>query len=113
MAPPVTIFELSPVDLRRFWEKVEVRAPDECWPWRASVAGKGPYGQFYLNGKVRKAHVVAWVAAHGPLAWGLELDHICELKVCCNPAHLDPVTHAVNVQRAARRGAYSRKVAAA
>jgi hypothetical protein len=38
----------------------------------------------------------------GPVPEGLELDHLCENPPCCNPAHLEPVTHAENNRRAAQ-----------
>jgi hypothetical protein len=49
----------------------------------------------------------------GPVAQGLDMDHLCRVHACCNPEHLEPVTHAENVRRGravdvARRLAASR-----
>ena len=36
---------------------------------------------------------------HGPVPEGLELDHLCRIRHCVNPDHVEPVTCAVNVRR--------------
>lgn len=46
------------------------------------------------------AHRATWVAANGrQVPRGLVLDHLCRNKWCCNPDHLEPVTHAENIAR--------------
>lgn len=79
----------------RFWKKVDKTA--SCWLWTASLA-KG-YGQFHMNGALRMAHRVAYEALIGPIAVGLDLDHLCRVPRCVNPDHLEPVTHRENVLR--------------
>lgn len=102
--------EISPGPVRlagvdvvtRFWSKVDRRGPDECWPW---LAGKVPdgYGQFWMNGKNRKAHRVAYELVIGPIPDDVTLDHVrargCIRRDCVNPRHLEPVTNAVNLLR--------------
>lgn len=84
----------------RFWEKV--RLSDEgCWIWIAGRFNTG-YGAFNYDGIARTAHSVAYEALVGPVDDGLELDHLCRRRECCNPEHLEPVTHAENVQRGLR-----------
>ncbi len=79
----------------RFWEKVDVRGPDECWPW---LAGKVPggYGAFFIAGKMLRSHRVAYELAIGPIPEGMVIDHVkargCNGTDCTNPAHLEPVT---------------------
>lgn len=99
----------------RFWEKVQQGSPDECWPWTAATQ-KG-YGVFMrADRKSRKAHRVAWEYAHGVLPDGVPLDHLCHTndasctkgdqclhRRCCNPDHLEPVTHQENSRRAGSR----------
>ena len=75
----------------RFWAKVD-KTQDGCWVWTAHIDPRG-YGRF--GGKL--AHRVAYALAHGSAP--RELDHTCRIRSCVNPAHLDPVTHAENVQR--------------
>lgn len=80
------------------WKKIDVRGPDECWLWLFSVSTSG-YGQFYFSGRLHTAHRVAYELVKGPIPDGLQLDHLCRNRRCCNPAHLDPVTCAENIYR--------------
>jgi HNH endonuclease len=74
-----------------------------CWLWLASVDKYGyGYGRLRHNGKWTYAHIVEWEKVNGPVPEGMELDHKCKIKPCCNPSHLELVTHAINVQRAAK-----------
>ena len=47
----------------------------------------------------RKAHIVAWEAAKGPVPDGMALDHLCRNRACVALHHLEPVTHAENERR--------------
>lgn len=68
-----------------------------CWVWQWRKTPKG-YGQW----RGRLAHRKVYEDKLGPVADGLELDHLCRNRLCVNPAHLEPVTHATNVQRGAK-----------
>lgn len=84
--------------MKRFWSKVSLDLPTECWEWSA-YRHRG-YGIFALSfGRNVRAHVYAYQQLVGPIPKGLELDHLCRNKPCVNPLHLQPVTHAVNVSR--------------
>lgn len=86
----------------RFWEKVERRGPDDCWPWTAgkTAAGYGMFKRPGRDGTRSTAHRVAWELEHGrPVPDGLVVDHLCENRPCCNPAHLEAVTPLVNAER--------------
>ncbi len=82
----------------RFWSKVKIGTPNECWLWMASLTEKG-YGQFAIDGKMRRAHSVAYELLIGPIPEGLELDHTCRNRACVNSQHLEPVTTRVNILR--------------
>lgn len=79
----------------RFWQKV-TRTPS-CWVWTAATNSKG-YGQIGVDGRVRRAHRVAWEMANGPIPDGMVLDHRCANPACVNPDHLRVVTNAQNLQ---------------
>jgi len=70
-----------------------------CWLWTASL-NAGGYGQF-ASGSIgtRLAHRWRWEMENGPVPEGLELDHLCRVRHCVNPAHLEPVTRRENLLR--------------
>lgn len=82
----------------RFWSKVEMSEPQECWEWTAYRNDKG-YGTFGMGRVTKKAHRVAYELVRGPIPEGLELDHLCRNRGCVNPFHLEAVTSRVNTLR--------------
>lgn len=74
---------------------------DGCWHWTGAADRKGTgYGMARYQGRNRGAHRVVYMLLVGPIPAGLELDHLCCVRICVNPEHLEPVTHEVNTQRA-------------
>jgi len=69
-----------------------------CWVWIKSKDSSG-YGTIGINKKTWSVHRVAYELWKGPIPEGLEIDHLCQTKACCNPAHLEAVSHAENVRR--------------
>lgn len=84
-------------DEARFWSKVDKTSG--CWLWTGAVTGSG-YGSGSAGGKAVLAHRWAYELMVGPIPEGLEIDHLCRVTLCVNPAHLEPVTHDENVRRA-------------
>jgi hypothetical protein len=83
----------------RFWSKVSLCEQTGCWLF-VGARNRDGYGSFSLGGKVRSAHRVAYEVLVGPVPHGLELDHArCQTPACCNPSHLEPVTHRENMLR--------------
>ena len=84
----------------RFETKYEPEPNTGCWLWISSVDGGG-YGTIATKrGRApAKAHRVAYELYRGPIPTGLTLDHLCRVPRCVNPAHLEAVTHRVNVLR--------------
>lgn len=78
--------------------KVDRRGPDECWPWIGAIMPTG-YGSIRVRKTVRLAHRVAYELLIGPIPDGLTIDHLCSVRHCVNPHHLEPVTRAENNRR--------------
>ena len=85
-------------DQEAFWLRVGVGAPDDCWPWLRDTSSG--YGQFSVNGRRYPAHQIAYIIVKGAIPDGLEIDHGCCNTICCNPNHLEAVTHRENIRRA-------------
>jgi hypothetical protein len=89
--------------VERFWEKVDRRGRDECWPWKASTCGLG-YGHIDNGGRAVLSHRLAWRFANGPIPKGLLVCHHCDNPPCCNPAHLFLGTKVDNGLDMSRKG---------
>lgn len=81
----------------RFWSRVDTTDPDQCWLWTGALDPAG-YGRFY-DGRDYRAHRWAYEHLVGPIPDGLELDHLCHVRNCVHPRHLEPVTGTTNKQR--------------
>lgn len=94
---------------KRFWSKVDKGGPvpacrpdlGQCWIWTAALTlgTRGGYGRFFFEGKSRRSHKLAWEEEMGPVPDGLQLDHLCRVRRCCRPSHLEPVTSLENFKR--------------
>ena len=73
----------------------------DCWLWTGSRNWDG-YGQFQLKDRSVRAHRFAYETQVGPIPDGLEIDHLCRVRACARVDHLEVVTHAENMRRAAR-----------
>lgn len=70
-----------------------------CWLWTKSLSHNG-YGRAVISrGKNLAVHRISYEAFVGPIPAGLQLDHKCRVRCCCNPAHLEPVTRDENIRR--------------
>lgn len=77
----------------RFWSKVNMDQP--CWLWTGSLGDNG-YGRFSDGERLVVAHRWSYEMAKGPVPEGLDLDHLCRVRNCVNPDHLEPVTRSEN-----------------
>ncbi len=62
-----------------------------CWNWRRRY--KNGYGTIQIRGKPFLTHRLNYQLNFGPIGDEIELHHLCENKACCNPAHLEPLSH--------------------
>lgn len=86
----------------QFWQRVDKRQPDECWPWLLCTDGK--YGKFSLRGVEFKAPRVAYYLRTGTDPGELDVCHSCDNPICCNPAHLSLGTRSQNLREMVARG---------
>lgn len=74
--------------------------PDACWPWTGSKTLAG-YGQIIVTGGKRGfkkyIHRLIYERNVGPIPNGYEVHHKCVNPPCCNPKHLEAVTHQQNM----------------
>ena len=68
-----------------------------CWLWTGSV-WRG-YGYMYFRGKWPATHRVTYEATRGAIPNGLVIDHLCRVRNCANPMHMEAVTDKINVLR--------------
>jgi hypothetical protein len=98
--------DLKMTTSERFWGKVNRDGPisayaphlGSCWLWTNALNREG-YGAFTISGKKVGAHIIAFEWLIGAVPEGLELDHLCRVRSCVNPAHLEAVTHKENTLR--------------
>ncbi len=80
----------------RFWTKVEKTST--CWLWTRPIGPRG-YALFWYHNGFQAAHRIAYEWAKGEIQGGLHIDHLCRVRHCVNPDHMEPVTCAENVRR--------------
>ncbi len=80
----------------------------DCWIWVGNVNPAG-YGQMRVkqDGEFFTAstHRLTYAQLRGFVPEGLQLDHLCRFRACCNPDHLEPVTCRENLLRGETRAA--------
>lgn len=77
-----------------FWALVDKGGADGCWLWVGALDKKG-YGRW----RRQAPHRYAYEQARGPILDGLQIDHLCRVRHCVNPAHLEAVTLRENLAR--------------
>jgi len=89
----------------RFWNKVDVGHPDDCWQW---TGASDRYGRIWTAGTTELAHRVAFMLDNSLDAVedipGDVIKHRCHETLCCNPAHLDPGSQSENLTDACVEG---------
>jgi len=84
--------------IQRFEDKYHPEPNSGCWIWLGALFPKG-YGMIRWNKKVTPAHIVSYKLFRGPIPFGLQIDHLCRVRCCVNPYHLETVTGKENVRR--------------
>mgnify|MGYP001595557590 CR=1 FL=1 len=95
----------------RFWAKVNKNGPiptscperGPCWLWTGSLFSGSGYGQFWMNGTNRRAHIVSYEWANGP-SDDPQVQHWCNVRACVRPSHLTTGDANRNMQYASETG---------
>lgn len=82
----------------RFWAKVDKRRQPKCWLWKGATTRKG-YGVITTRLKQEYVHRLSYRLHNGPIPEGRQIDHLCRVRNCVNPRHLEAVTSKTNVLR--------------
>ena len=83
---------------KRLEEKIEYEPNSGCWLWTGRIR-RDRYGQAWDEGKHGLVHRIVYKYIIGPPPADLGLDHLCRVRSCVNPAHLEPVPGWINTLR--------------
>lgn len=89
---------------KRFWSRVAIKGPDECWEWTGTRGHRG-YGLMSIapDGQTR-THRISYAIHKGPIPFDFLVCHTCDNPPCCNPAHLFAGTDLDNVTDMKEKG---------
>lgn len=80
--------------------------PSPCFIWQGGTSGTGRgggYGRMSLDGVTVATHLVSFTHFFGYIPGKKQVDHLCNNRLCWNPAHLELVSHLTNQRRRAKR----------
>lgn len=86
---------------QRIADAIEVNPITGCWEWQRRLDRDG-YGVIKIGGRAGRphaAHRVSYETHVGAIPSDLQLDHLCRVRCCVNPEHLEPVTTGENTRR--------------
>lgn len=78
-------------------------AVGDCLVWKGATNKKNGYGVAVWLGKQTTVHRIVYQMVHGDIPPNSEVDHMCNVRGCINPDHLQLVTHQQNMELGASR----------
>lgn len=93
---------LARVNIRDCGYRVNgVVSPCHVWtgPTSGSATAGGGYGRISVNSQTCATHIVAFTYYFGYIPGNKQVDHKCRNRLCCNPEHLELVSHKENCRR--------------
>jgi hypothetical protein len=95
--------------IARFLAQVDKGDSGECWIWHGGR--NGSYGAFHpATGTTELAHRYSYQTFVGPIPSGLNVNHLCDVPLCVNPAHLWTGSQRDNVHDCRAKGRHDRKL---
>ncbi len=85
--------------ITRYGNNISPEPNSGCWLWYGTINTQTGYGVISAGRKKLLAHRISYEMTYGPIPVGLEIDHLCRVRSCVNPEHLEAVTHQENVRR--------------
>lgn len=95
-ARPANAEWASQID-RRLSDRIDAQI-NGCWLWTGATVSCG-YGQINRGGRKQMAHRYMYIKLRGEIPGNLECDHLCWVRRCVNPNHIDLVDHKTNKRR--------------
>lgn len=86
--------------------RCNINQQTKCWEWIGPTSGNGRgggYGRMCLDGQTVAVHLVMFTHFYGYIPSKKQVDHTCNNRLCCNPNHLELVTHKENQRRKDKR----------
>lgn len=84
--------------MSRLQARIETCPMTGCWLWRGWMNSDG-YGRYKFSDRGVMAHRLVYVLSGGEIPDGKVIDHLCRVRCCVNPGHLEVVTNRTNVLR--------------
>lgn len=97
----------APNKLSDVWDRIEKVTESGCWIWMGEIGKRKNegYGKFSLHQVRHVAHRLVYELVKGPIPDGLYPDHLCRVRCCVNPDHIELVTNRENILRGVGMGA--------
>lgn len=84
--------------IKNFLNRIDIKNPDECWEWKGCVNNQG-YGIVKIKKQCIYVHRLSFFLFRNDTLENETVDHLCRNTTCCNPSHLEKISHSENVSR--------------